>query len=58
MNQLHNNSHQYESLSEKLKNLLDQMNQEEFDKEWSKITSLNLESLSFEDAIEFFSEKK
>jgi hypothetical protein len=42
-------------LASKLKDVLSKMSQEEFDKEWSKVTSLNLESPSFEEAIEFFS---
>lgn len=36
-------------LASKLKDVLSKMSQEEFDKEWSKVTSLNLESLSFEE---------
>ena len=34
-------------LASKLKDVLSKMTQEEFDKEWSKVTSLNLESPSF-----------
>jgi hypothetical protein len=46
---------QESELASKLKDVLSKMTQEEFDKEWSKVTSLNLESPSFEEAMEFFS---
>lgn len=46
---------QQSELASKLKDVLSKMTQEEFDKEWSKVTSLNLESPSFDEAIEFFS---
>lgn len=39
-------------LASKLKDILSKMSQEEFDKEWSKVTSLNLESPSFEETME------
>ena len=42
---------QQSNLANKLKEVLSKMSQDEFDKEWSKVTSLNLESPSFEDAI-------
>lgn len=42
-------------LANKLKTVLDNMSQEQFDKEWSAITTLNLEGPSFSDAIEYFS---
>ncbi len=42
-------------LANKLKDILDNMSQEQFDQEWSKITALNLEGPSFADAIEYFS---
>lgn len=41
-------------LAIKLKDILSKMTQEEFDKEWSKVTSLKLESPSFEDVMKFF----
>ena len=41
-------------LAGKLKDVLENMSQDEFDKEWSEITSLNLESPSFDEAIEYF----
>jgi hypothetical protein len=46
---------QNSELASKLKDVLSKMSQEEFEKEWSKVTALNLESPSFEDALEFFS---
>lgn len=46
---------QKSELASKLKDVPSKMSQEEFDKEWSKVTSLNLESLSFEEAMKFFS---
>ena len=46
---------QKSELASKLKDVLSKMSQEEFDKEWSKVTSLNLEGPSFEEAMEFFS---
>lgn len=42
-------------LANKLKEILDNISQEQFDQEWSKITALNLEGPSFADAIEYFS---
>ncbi len=42
-------------LANKLKDILDNMSQEQFDQEWSKITALQLEGPSFADAIEYFS---
>ena len=42
-------------LANKLKDILDNMSQEQFDQEWSKITALKLEGPSFADAIEYFS---
>ena len=42
-------------LANKLKDILDNMSQEQFDQEWSKITALNLEGPSFAEAIEYFS---
>ncbi len=41
-------------LAAKLRDVLENMSQEEFDKEWSQITALNLESPSFSEAIEYF----
>jgi hypothetical protein len=38
-------------LANSLKKILDQMTQEEFDSEWSKVTSLNLESRLLGDPI-------
>ena len=38
-----------------LKEVLDNMSQEQFDQIWSEITALNLEGPSFDDAIEYFS---
>lgn len=40
-------------LANKLKEILDNMSQEQFDLEWSKITALELEGPSFTDAIEY-----
>jgi hypothetical protein len=42
-------------LANKLKEILDNMSQEQFDQEWSKITALNMDGPSFADAIEYFS---
>lgn len=42
-------------LANKLKDILDNMSQEQFDQEWSQITALKLEGPSFFDAIEYFS---
>jgi len=42
-------------LANKLQDILDNMSQEQFDQEWSKITALQLEGPSFADAIEYFS---
>ncbi len=41
---------QQSDLANKLGELLNKMTQEEFEKEWSKVTSLKLESVSLEDA--------
>jgi len=46
------------SLSEELKNILDNMTQEDFDNIWSKITELKLEGPTFSEVIEHFSEIK
>ena len=42
-------------LANKLKDILDNMSQEQFDQEWSQITALKLDGPSFADAIEYFS---
>ncbi len=42
-------------LASKLKDILNKMSQEEFDNEWSKVISMNLQGPSFEEALEFFS---
>jgi len=42
-------------LANKLKEILDNMSQEQFDQEWSNITALKLEEPSFADTIEHFS---
>lgn len=42
-------------LAAKLKEVLDSMSQEDFDKEWSSITELNLEGPTFNEAIEYLS---
>ena len=41
-------------LAKKLKSVLDEMSQEQFDLEWSAVTSLNLNGPSFTDAVEYF----
>ncbi len=41
-------------LALQLKAILDGMSQEQFDKEWGNVTSLNLEGPSFDEAIEYF----
>jgi hypothetical protein len=41
-------------IAAKLKEILDKMSQEEFDKEWSEITALNLKGPTFDQAIEYF----
>lgn len=41
-------------LANKLKKVLDNMTQEQFDQEWSKITALNLEGPSFIEVVEYF----
>lgn len=41
---------QQSQLAGRLKEALDQMTQEEFDKEWSKVTSLKLKSIPFTEA--------
>lgn len=45
-------------LANKLKTILDQMTQEEFDSEWSKVTSLNLESKLLANPIESLSDNQ
>jgi len=42
-------------LANKLKEILDNMSQEQFDQEWRQITALKLEGPTFADAIEYFS---
>jgi len=42
-------------LAKQLKEVLDNMSQEQFDKEWAAITVHNFEGPSFAEAIEFFS---
>ena len=42
-------------LAKQLQMILDNMSQEQFDQEWSKITALELEGPSFAEAIEYFS---
>jgi hypothetical protein len=42
-------------LAQKLKEVLDNMSQEQFDMEWNAISSLNMEGPTFEEAIEYFS---
>lgn len=42
-------------LANKLKEILNNMSQEQFDQEWGKITALNLEGPTFAVAIEHFS---
>lgn len=42
-------------LAQKLKEVLDNMSQEQFDKEWNTISALNMEGATFEEAIEYFS---
>ncbi len=42
-------------LAKKLKEVLDNMSQEQFDVEWKAISSLNMEGPTFEQAIEYFS---
>lgn len=42
-------------LATKLKEVLDSMSQEDFDKEWSSITALNLKGPTFNEAIEYLS---
>jgi len=41
-------------IATKLKDILNNMTQEEFDKEWSEITALQLEGPTLTEAIEFF----
>lgn len=45
-------------LAQKLKAILDQMSQEQFDQEWRSIADMNMEGPSFDDAIEYFSMDK
>ena len=40
-------------LANKLKNLLDNMSQEEFDKQWVEITALGFTGPSFSDILEY-----
>jgi hypothetical protein len=42
-------------LAKQLKEVLDNMSQEQFDKEWATITAHKFEGPSFAEAIEFFS---
>ena len=42
-------------LAKKLKEVLDNMSQEQFDMEWNAISSLNMEGPTFEEATEYFS---
>ncbi len=42
-------------LAKKLKEVLDNMSQEQFDMEWNAISALNMEGPTFEEAIEYFS---
>ena len=41
-------------LAAKLKEVLDNMSQEDFDREWAEITALNMESATFSEAMEYF----
>ncbi len=43
-------------LAQKLKEVLDNMSQEQFDQEWAEVTSLNLEGPSFGDFVEYISD--
>jgi hypothetical protein len=45
-------------IAAKLRDVLNNMSQEEFDKEWAQVTLLNLESPSFSQAIEYFTLKQ
>lgn len=40
-------------LAKKLKEVLDNMSKEQFEKEWSQVTALNLKGPSFADAIDY-----
>lgn len=42
-------------LAKKLKEVLDNMSQDQFDMEWNAISSLNMEGPTFEEAMEYFS---
>jgi hypothetical protein len=42
-------------LAKKLKEVLDNMSQEQFDMEWNAISSLNMEGPTFAEATEYFS---
>lgn len=42
-------------LAQKLKEVLDNMSQEQFDLEWNAISDLNMQGATFEEAIEYFS---
>lgn len=49
----------YESeMANKLKEILNQMSQEQFDKEWSDILALNLVSPHYTDVFEYFSQNQ
>jgi DNA-binding TFAR19-related protein (PDSD5 family) len=41
-------------LAKKLKEVLDNMSQEQFDMEWNAISALNMEGPTFEEAIEYY----
>lgn len=41
-------------LAQQLKDLLDSMNQEQFDQEWNSIAECSMEGPTFLDALEFF----
>jgi hypothetical protein len=42
-------------LAHKLKEVLDNMSQEQFDIEWNAISSLNMEGPTFAETVEYFS---
>lgn len=46
------------TLAEKLRELLDGMSQEEFDREWKEITKLGLEGPNFDEVIKIYKERK
>jgi len=41
-------------MANRLKEVLDNMTQEQFDQEWSAITALNLEGPAFVEVVEYF----